>query len=119
MPPTIRCGEQTRARGAARRRAHSVKRCEGGRNKTRGPNGEVRDAQPRRSAQQRGGRSPASSRVQLAQLENERQDGVVTFAKGKSLHVSSLDKVFFKDDGITKGDVMRYYANVSPCFCRC
>jgi bifunctional non-homologous end joining protein LigD len=32
----------------------------------------------------------------------------------KSLHVSSLDKVFFDGSGITKGDLMRYYALVAP-----
>ena len=51
---------------------------------------------------------------QLEQLERERQDGAVTFGGGKSLHVSSLDKVFFEDSAITKGDVMRYYAFVAP-----
>ncbi len=30
------------------------------------------------------------------------------------LHVSSLDKPYFPLDGITKGDVMRYYATVAP-----
>ena len=51
---------------------------------------------------------------QLEQLERERQDGAVALGRGKSLHVSSLDKVFFEDSGITKGDVMRYYAYVAP-----
>lgn len=51
---------------------------------------------------------------QLEQLEFEHQDGAVTFSRGKSLHVSSLDKVFFEDSGTTKGDVMRYYAHVAP-----
>ena len=51
---------------------------------------------------------------QLEQLEHEGQDGVVTFGRGRSLHLSSLDKVFFEDAGITKGDVMRYYAHVAP-----
>ena len=30
------------------------------------------------------------------------------------LHVSSLGKVYFPDDGFTKGDLMRYYARVAP-----
>jgi len=38
----------------------------------------------------------------------------VRFAARRTLHVSSLDKVFFDDAGITKGDVMRYYARVAP-----
>jgi len=36
------------------------------------------------------------------------------FAGGASLRVSSLGKLYFPQDGITKGDVMRYYALVSP-----
>ena len=52
--------------------------------------------------------------AQLALLERERQDGDVTFARRKSLHVSSLDKIFFDDSGTTKGDLMRYYAHVAP-----
>lgn len=52
--------------------------------------------------------------AQLEQLEREREDGSVTFGRNKSLHVSSLDKIFFEDSGTTKGDVMRYYAHVAP-----
>ena len=52
--------------------------------------------------------------AQLGQLERERHDGTVTFGRGKSLQVSSLDKIFFEDSGTTKGDLMRYYAHVAP-----
>jgi bifunctional non-homologous end joining protein LigD len=38
----------------------------------------------------------------------------VQIKRGVSLHVSSLGKVYFPDDGYTKGDVMRYYAHVAP-----
>jgi bifunctional non-homologous end joining protein LigD len=38
----------------------------------------------------------------------------VQIKRGVSLHVSSLDKVYFPDDGYTKGDLMRYYARVAP-----
>jgi bifunctional non-homologous end joining protein LigD len=51
---------------------------------------------------------------QLERIENTDSDGVITFPGRKTLHVSSLRKVFFQDAGITKGDVMRYYASVSP-----
>jgi bifunctional non-homologous end joining protein LigD len=34
--------------------------------------------------------------------------------RGKTLHVSSLDKPFFPEAGITKGDLMRYYAAIAP-----
>jgi bifunctional non-homologous end joining protein LigD len=50
------------------------------------------------------------------QLENIQQnggDGTLDFGRGRTLHVSSLDKPYFPADGITKGDVMRYYAGVA------
>jgi bifunctional non-homologous end joining protein LigD len=34
--------------------------------------------------------------------------------RGRELNVSALDKVYFPDDGVTKGDVMRYYATLAP-----
>ena len=40
-------------------------------------------------------------------------DGSITFAGGATLDVSSLNKVFFPKGGITKGDLMRYYARVA------
>jgi bifunctional non-homologous end joining protein LigD len=52
--------------------------------------------------------------VELERLEGAREDGLVALPGGKSLHVSSLDKLFFPDAGISKGDVMRYYTAVSP-----
>jgi len=52
--------------------------------------------------------------AQLRQLQRERTDGTLTFGRGASLHVSSLDKIFFEDSGTTKGDVMQYYAHVAP-----
>ncbi|MGH7649176.1 MAG: non-homologous end-joining DNA ligase [Gemmatimonadaceae bacterium] len=33
---------------------------------------------------------------------------------GKTLHLTNLHKVFWPDDGRTKGDVLRYYAAVAP-----
>jgi len=41
-------------------------------------------------------------------------DGTLIFGGRASLDVSSLDKLFFPKSGITKGDVMRYYARVAP-----
>jgi bifunctional non-homologous end joining protein LigD len=51
---------------------------------------------------------------QLDDIENDGGSGTLDFGRGRTLHVSSLDKPYFPDDGITKGDVMRYYAGVSP-----
>jgi bifunctional non-homologous end joining protein LigD len=52
--------------------------------------------------------------AQLEQLERDGRDGVVNVGGRKSLRVTNLGKVFFEDSGITKGDVMRYYARVAP-----
>jgi bifunctional non-homologous end joining protein LigD len=51
---------------------------------------------------------------QLTEIESAGGDGVLEFGRGRSLHVSSLDKPFFPETGITKGDLMRYYALVAP-----
>jgi bifunctional non-homologous end joining protein LigD len=91
--------------------------------------GSVRRAPPRqaKAAKKRGmkkgakrAKSPAAKGAerdvvaQIEKLQRERRDGELTFPSGKTLHVSSLDKVFFDESGITKGDVMRYYALVAP-----
>jgi bifunctional non-homologous end joining protein LigD len=51
---------------------------------------------------------------QLDLIEHEGGSGTIELARGISLDVSNLDKVFFPADGYTKGDVMRYYARVAP-----
>lgn len=51
---------------------------------------------------------------QLRAIEDAGGDGTLRFGRGRELRVSSLDKLFFPKDGFTKGDVMRYYADVSP-----
>lgn len=48
----------------------------------------------------------------LAVIEREGGDGVV--ALPEPLGVSNLGKVFFPEDGFTKGDLLRYYARMSP-----
>ena len=59
--------------------------------------------------------APAGSvEQQLAQIQADGGDGTVQIKRGVSVHVSSLDKVYFPADGFTKGDVMRYYARVAP-----
>ncbi|HEY4304062.1 MAG TPA: hypothetical protein VGM82_06325 [Gemmatimonadaceae bacterium] len=50
---------------------------------------------------------------QLDSIEADGGDGDLRLG-AKRLHVSSLAKVYFPKDGITKGDLMRYYASVSP-----
>ena len=50
--------------------------------------------------------------AQLEEIERAGGDGTVELGRGASLAVSSLDKVFFPRDRLTKGDMMRYYARV-------
>ena len=55
-----------------------------------------------------------SVEAQLAAIERDGGDGDVTIGRGVKLHVSSLDKVYFPEAGVTKGALMRYYARVAP-----
>ncbi|HEX8942286.1 MAG TPA: DNA ligase D [Gemmatimonadaceae bacterium] len=60
-------------------------------------------------------RSASGSIVrQLDDIEQASGDGVLDFGRGNTLKVSSLGKLFFPESGITKGDLMRYYATVAP-----
>jgi bifunctional non-homologous end joining protein LigD len=69
-----------------------------------------------RSVAARNARSKASAAAsvveQLEEVERDGGDGTVQLGRGATLSVSSLGKVFFPRDGITKGDVMRFYARV-------
>jgi bifunctional non-homologous end joining protein LigD len=60
-------------------------------------------------------RDPGSTVIpQLDHIQTRGGDGVLSFGRGKTMHVSSLGKTYFPRDGFTKGDVMRYYAGVAP-----
>jgi bifunctional non-homologous end joining protein LigD len=79
-----------------------------------------RDA-PRRCAASEADRAPAAMKrgassveQQLAHIERTTGDGELRFDDGRTLRVTSLDKLFFPRDGITKGGLMRYYAYVAP-----
>jgi bifunctional non-homologous end joining protein LigD len=50
----------------------------------------------------------------LNEIEADGGNGVVDFGRGRKLEVSSLHKLFFPESGVTKGDLMRYYALVAP-----
>lgn len=52
--------------------------------------------------------------AQLEAIEHDGGDGDVSLGRGVTLHVSSLDKVYFPQAGVTKGALMRYYAEVAP-----
>jgi len=50
---------------------------------------------------------------QLDTIEKAGGEGTLDFARGKTLKVSNLDKVFFPTEKYTKGDVMRYYSRIA------
>jgi bifunctional non-homologous end joining protein LigD len=51
---------------------------------------------------------------QLQDLESRRADGLLLLPGDERLEVSNLHKVFWPDGRLTKGDLMRYYVQVSP-----
>src|SRR5574340_928663 len=51
--------------------------------------------------------------ARLDHIEHALGRGLATIARGQRLEVTSLDKVYFPGDGLTKGDVMRYYARIA------
>jgi len=56
---------------------------------------------------------PTSILEQLTAIEEKGRDGTLDFGDGRSLRVSNLSKVFFPQEKLTKGDVMRYYARIA------
>jgi len=51
---------------------------------------------------------------QLTALEKARKSGRITLPDGDALDVTNLHKVFWPEGKRTKGDLLRYYARVSP-----
>jgi bifunctional non-homologous end joining protein LigD len=52
--------------------------------------------------------------TQLQDIEDGSGDGTVQLARGSSLKVTHLAKIFFPKPKVTKGEVMRYYTSVWP-----
>jgi bifunctional non-homologous end joining protein LigD len=114
-----------RKKGAARRVASASVRSRGD---SDAPTGSRATAKTRSGATRKGSVSKRSAKSgsrpggtaldaivdQLDEIESAGGAGTVMLERGKSLEVSSLGKVFFPQDGYTKGDLMRYYARVSP-----
>lgn len=69
-------------------------------------------ATPARAASKRTATAAGSVAAQLEEIETAGGDGTVALGRRVALSVSSLDKVFFPRERFTKGDVMRYYAQV-------
>ena len=47
-------------------------------------------------------------------IPGDRSDVLLTPVAGRSVQLTNLDKVFFPDAGITKRDLLQYYADVAP-----
>ncbi len=77
----------------------------------KGSKGSVRKAVPK-------GASPSGDIemvvMQLDELERARKDGRIRLPDGDQLDVSNLHKVFWPAIKKTKGDLLRYYAKISP-----
>ncbi|MFL5605182.1 MAG: non-homologous end-joining DNA ligase [Gemmatimonadaceae bacterium] len=69
---------------------------------------------PRTPVRRGKGVTPAEVEAQLAAIERGSGKGDLDLGSGVTLPVSSLDKVYFPEAGVTKGALMRYYARVSP-----
>lgn len=83
--------------------------------KSKAGSGVRRATTRRRTISAADARGPSDSILrQLDEIEAAGGEGVLEFGRGKALHVSSLGKPFFPETGITKGDLMRYYATVAP-----
>jgi Predicted eukaryotic-type DNA primase len=81
------------------------------------------DTRSHDAPQRRASRAPvkqgrATVSEQLEAIERSGGDGTLHLGRDKAIEVSSLDKVFFPAEGFTKGDVMRYYALMSPTILR-
>jgi bifunctional non-homologous end joining protein LigD len=96
---------------------------------SRGPQGATRVSSARRAparvsrgaarhdTRRRGDSSPddlTSVEQQLRALEDARKDGALTLPGGGRLAVTNLWKPFWPKLKLTKGDLLRYYAAVSP-----
>jgi len=78
-----------------------------------------RRMRPRRPRPRASARPLSGSRIReligaIAALEENGAAGTLTLGSDQQLDVSNLDKRFFPKRGYTKGDLMAYYASVSP-----
>jgi bifunctional non-homologous end joining protein LigD len=72
-------------------------------------------ARPERVARSKSSANAPSSVIdQLRALEDARRDGTIELPDGLRVGVTNLAKVFWPAGKLTKGDLLRYYAEVSP-----
>ena len=74
------------------------------------------DAEPVKKPSRASGRSLPNEKIiaQLDSIEESAGSGRIDTAKGVTLDVTNLGKVFFPKKKLTKGDLMRYYVEVAP-----
>jgi bifunctional non-homologous end joining protein LigD len=99
------------ARTAARRSSRNARKSNG---RVAMVSGARRD---RRARKRSGSGLPADLQLlidQLHDLEARKADGAVVLPDGDRLDVGNLQKVFWPNGRLTKGDLMRYYVRVSP-----
>ena len=60
------------------------------------------------------GRAAKAMIARLQEIEEKGGDGKLELPGGEALDVGNLDKVFWPEGRLTKGDLMRYYADVAP-----
>jgi len=85
---------------------------------------QARRAPAPKAREARGGGAPRALRKdaqtvssvieQLRALEEARRDGTIELPDGSRLGVTNLMKIFWPELRLTKGDLLRYYAEVSP-----
>jgi bifunctional non-homologous end joining protein LigD len=73
----------------------------------------VSTAQPNRASAARSAIAITSVLAQLRALEDARKDGTLDLPAGDRLAVTNLAKIFWPKARLTKGDLLRYYAQVS------
>jgi bifunctional non-homologous end joining protein LigD len=78
----------------------------------------ARPTEPTRSKVRKAGKgalaTPGPVVEQLEAIERAGGSGTIQLARGATLELSKLDKVYFPTLGATKGELMRYYASVAP-----
>jgi bifunctional non-homologous end joining protein LigD len=84
------------------------------------PAKEVRREQSDAHAQQSAARSDSQSTLdQLLALEDAKKDGLLTLPDGARVKVTNLAKLFWPALKITKGELLRYYVEVSEYILPC
>jgi bifunctional non-homologous end joining protein LigD len=68
--------------------------------------------EPRQSVE--GSQTIQSVIKQLEAIEDGKGDGTLALPEGWTLAVGNLKKIFWPSGGITKGELLRYYAAISP-----